>query len=169
MKPLAILLSSALITFGLAHGAPAPKLSDFQTVLELARTVSLLSEIGVPFDTAQAKTLLVVLHGLDQPDAITPNEATGLVMKLEAALRPAQLAALTKKRQVLEVIARKRATQARTPSTNALTVMSWTVPGGPLIVAIIERDMKVNPFRVKGSQDAFEKLVTVLEKRVRTG
>jgi hypothetical protein len=167
MKPISVLLSSLLITLGFAHGAPIPKLSDFQTVLELARTVSLLSEIGVPFDAAQAKTLLGVLHGLDQQDAITPSEATAMVIKLEGALRPAQLAALNEKRQALEAIARKRATQARTSSTNALTVMSWTVPGGPLIVAIIEREMKVNPFRVKGSLEAFEKLVATLEKRAK--
>jgi ribosomal protein L12E/L44/L45/RPP1/RPP2 len=167
MKPISILLSSLLITVGLAHGGPAQKLSDFQTVLELARTVSLLSEIGMPFDAAQAKTLLVVLHNLDLQEAITPSEATKIVTKLEGALRPAQLAALIEKRQALEAIARKRATQARTSNTNALTVLSWTVPGGPLILAIIEREMKVNPFRVKGSQEAFEKLMVALEKRVR--
>jgi hypothetical protein len=167
MKPISVLVSSLLITLGFAYGDPAPKLSDFQTVLELARTVSLLSEIGVPFDTAQAKTLLGVLHGLDQRDAITPNEATDIVVKLERILRPTQLATLKEKRQALEGIARKRAAQARTSSTNALTVMSWTVPGGPLIVAIIEREMEVNPFRVKGSQEAFKKLVATLEKRTK--
>jgi hypothetical protein len=167
MKPISVLLSSLLITLGFAHGGPAPKLSDFQTVLELARTVSLLSEIGAPFDAAQAKTLLGVLHGLDQRDAIMPSEATAMVVKLEGILRPAQLAALNERRKALEAVARKRATQARTSSTNALTVMSWTVPGGPLIVAIIEREMKVNPFRVKGSLEAFEKLVATLEKRAK--
>jgi hypothetical protein len=169
MKPISVLVSSLLITLGFAYGDPAPKLSDFQTVLELARTVSLLAEIGVPFDAAQAKTVLSMLDGLDQRDAIMPSEATKIVVQLERMLRPAQLAALKEKRQTLEAIARKRATQARTSSTNALTVMSWTVPGGPLIVAIIEREMKVNPFQVKGSLEAFEKLVMTLEKRVHAG
>jgi hypothetical protein len=166
MKQLSLLLY-VLISSGLAQGAPAPKLSDFQTVLELARTVSLFTAVGVPFDAAQAKTLLIVLQGLDQRDAITPSEATALVVKLEGTLRPAQLTALNEKRQALEAVARKRRAQARTPDTNALTVMSWTVPGGPLIVAIIERELKVNPFRVKGTQDAFEKLVAALEKRAK--
>jgi hypothetical protein len=140
MKQLSLLLY-VLISSGLAQGAPAPKLSDFQTVLELARTVSLFTAVGVPFDA--------------------------LVVKLEGTLRPAQLTALNEKRQALEAVARKRRAQARTPDTNALTVMSWTVPGGPLIVAIIERELKVNPFRVKGTQDAFEKLVAALEKRAK--
>jgi ribosome-binding factor A len=167
MRSLFLLLSGFLVSFGLAQGAPAPKRSDFQTVLELARTVSLLTEVDVPFDASQAKTFLSVLHGLDQQDAITPSEATVIVVKLEATLRPAQLTALNAKRQALEAVARKRVAQARMPSTNALTLMSWTVPGGPLILAIIEREWQVNPFRVKGAQDAFERLVAALEKRAK--
>jgi hypothetical protein len=168
MRPFSLLLSSLLITLGLAQGGPAPRLIDFQTVLELARTVSLLNEVdatGLPLDAVQAKAMLTIVHALDQSKAITPGEAAAIVKQLEGALRPAQLLSLKQKRQALETVARKRVAQSRMASSNALTVMSWTVPGGPLIVSIIEREWQVNPLRVKGTQEAYNKLLAMLEKR----
>ena len=170
MKHLAIVLSGLLMSFGLAQNGANPKLGDYRPVLELARTVTILNELdteGLPFSNNQAQKLLATLRGLDAREAITPTDAETIVGKLEATLTKPQLEALNDKRKTLEDAARRRLSQARTSSTNALTLMSWTVPGGPLMVVAIERNQKFNPFKVRGSQEAFVKLVGTLEKRAK--
>jgi hypothetical protein len=170
MKYLAIVLYGLLMSFGLAQNGTNPKLGDYRPVLELARTVTILNDMemeGLPFSNTQAQKLLAALRGLDAREAITPTEAEAIVLKLEATLTKPQLEALNDKRKTLEDAARRRLSQARTSSTNALTLMSWTVPGGPLMVVTIERNQKLNPFRVRGSQEAFVKLMGTLEKRAR--
>jgi hypothetical protein len=170
MKYLAIVLYGLLMSFGLAQNGTNPKLGDYRPVLELARTVTILNDMemeGLPFSNTQAQKLLAALRGLDAREAIAPTEAEAIVLKLEATLTKPQLEALNDKRKTLEDAARRRLSQARTSNTNALTLMSWTVPGGPLMVVTIERNQKLNPFRVRGSQEAFVKLMGTLEKRAR--
>lgn len=165
-----LIFSSLLMSFGFAQDAPNVKLGAYRPVLELARTVQLIAEIdgeGLPLSAAQARNVLVILRGLDARDAIAPDDAANIVAKLEVSLSRPQREALTEKRKALEEAARKRMVQARPTGTNALTMISWTVPGGPLMVVTLERNQKLNPFKVRGSQEAYQKLVTTLEKRTK--